>query len=66
LILLDLCGCYIIPKILKHPFREGFEGLSDQGVALFKVPTDFQEGKFTAKSGYFMFFLFGPIELYKL
>lgn len=53
-------------KLLKHPYPAAFDGLANKGVAVFKVPGNFQEGKFKAESGYFMFFAFGPVELHKL
>lgn len=53
-------------KLLKHPYSAPFDGLANKGVAVFKVPGNFQEGKFKAESGFFMFFAFGPVELHKL
>lgn len=53
-------------KLLKHTLTDSFEGLGNSYVAIFKVPTSFQEGKFTAKTGYFLFFGLGPVELHKL
>lgn len=53
-------------KLLKHPYSATFDGLANKGVAVFKVPGNFQEGKFKAESGFFMFFALGPVELHKL
>lgn len=53
-------------KLLKHPYSAPFDGLANKGVAVFKVPGNFQEGKFKAESGYFVFSALGLVELHKL
>jgi hypothetical protein len=42
-----------------------FDGLASKGVAVFKVPRGWGQGKFKTDSGYFMVFAFGPVELQK-
>jgi hypothetical protein len=53
-------------KLLRHPYSASFDGLANNGVGVFKVPGNFQEGKFKAESGFFMFFALGLVELHKL
>jgi hypothetical protein len=53
-------------KLLKHPYPAAFNGLSTKGAAVFKVSSNFQEGKFKAESGYFIVFAMGLVELHKL
>lgn len=53
-------------KLLKHPYSAPFDGLANKGVAVFKVPGNFQEGKLKAESGYFVFSALGLVELHKL
>jgi hypothetical protein len=47
-------------------YTGSFQGLANNGVAIFQVPTDFRAGNFTISSGYFVMAAFGPMELHKL
>ncbi|RZJ85597.1 MAG: hypothetical protein EOO64_00085 [Massilia sp.] len=42
-----------------------FDGLNNNGMALFKVPKGWGQGKFKTETGYFMIFALGPIQLEK-
>ena len=42
-----------------------FEGLHNKGMAVFKVPRGWTQGKFKSGTGYFIFTALGPIELEK-
>lgn len=53
-------------KMLKGaPADVQFDGLSNKGMAVFKVPRGWGQGKFKTETGYFMVFALGPIELEK-
>lgn len=53
-------------KMLKGvPADLQFDGLSNKGMAVFKVPKGWGQGKFKTETGYFMVFALGPIELEK-
>lgn len=52
-------------KMLKAPADVPFDGLGNKGMAVFKVPQGWGQGKFKTDSGYFMVFALGPIELQK-
>jgi hypothetical protein len=53
-------------KLLNHKFSASFDGLANNVMAVFKVPADFQVGGFKIRTGYFIVYGFGPIEVRKL
>ena len=53
-------------KLLKDPAAvPPFDGLASKGVAVFKVPKGWGQGRFKTDTGYFMVFGLGPVELHK-
>lgn len=52
-------------KLLKRDVTEPFTGLMNKHLAIFQVPKGWKEKEFSTATGYFMFFMFGPVELHK-
>lgn len=52
-------------KLLNGPQPPNSVGLANKGMGIFKVNKGWQQGKFKTDTGYFMFFIFGPVELHK-
>jgi hypothetical protein len=52
-------------ELIEGEMTDPFVGLKSKGFAVFQVPEGWEEGGFKTDTGYFMYFLFGPVELHK-
>lgn len=52
-------------RFIKKPVDFEFSGLSNQSIAIFRVPKGWKDGRFESKTGYWAMTIFGPVELIK-
>ena len=55
-----------LEQLTKHKIDVSVNGIQTNSFALIQVPKGWSDGRFTTKTGYFAFILFGPVELQKL
>ena len=55
-----------LEQITKHKIDVPVDGLQTNGFALIHVPKGWTDGPFTTKTGFFVFMLFGPLDVQKM
>jgi len=55
-----------LEQLTKHKIDVPVDGLQTNAFALVHVPKGWADGPFTTKTGYFVFMLFGPLDIQKM